>query len=385
MINDYSNLTQFKPRGYPVSHKRKVPFAPRIAISREFTERVNRVRELDQEFERFILRADDYQDLVVSAYASNIHWSTALEGNPLSEEEVRRVTRMTMTGRVEHPGGPNQEIINHLVNVYMPMGFQLPWTKETLCRLNEYLLEDTGNKARAGAFRTGRAYVGNVATEEVHFRPAPPEHIEEEIDSLLNWVNNEAPIYNPIIAASVMFHEFESIHPFEDGNGRTGRCLFHLYLKYTALKNSHLCKIDHKMLENSELYYDLLGYTDQEGSYKELLDFISIALLKSYEEAHETLLHKDLLSSSLDETAKQLLIRARRHKGYFSIREARSWVNTLSEQTIAKRLRELEGEGALESTGRTVGLRYRFKDPLVGMKGLLQRRLAEKEEASDRR
>ncbi len=56
MINDYSYLTQFKPRGYPVSHKRKVPFSPRITISREFTERINRVRELDQEFERFILR-----------------------------------------------------------------------------------------------------------------------------------------------------------------------------------------------------------------------------------------------------------------------------------------------------------------------------------------
>lgn len=379
MINDYSYLTQFKPRGYPVSHKRKVPFSPRITISREFTERINRVRELDQEFERFILRADDYLDLVVDAYASNIHWSTALEGNPLSEEEVRKVTRMTMTGRVEHPGGPNQEIINHLVNVYMPMGFQLPWTRETLCRLNEYLLEDTGNRSKVGVFRTKLAYVGDPRIGEVHFRPAPPEHIGEEIDSLLYWVNNEAPIYNPVIAASVMFHEFESIHPFEDGNGRTGRCLFHLYLKYTALKNSHLCKIDHKMLENSELYYDLLGYADQEGSYKELLDFISIALLESYEEAHEELMSKDLLSSSLDETAKQLLIRARRHKDYFSIREARSWINGLSEQTIAKRLKELETEGALESRGRTVGLRYRFKDPFVGTRELLQRRLREKE------
>jgi Fic family protein len=383
MINDYSYLTQFKPRGYPVSHKRKVPFSPRITISREFTERINRVRELDQEFERFILRADDYLDLVVDAYASNIHWSTALEGNPLSEEEVRKVTRMTMTGRVEHPGGPNQEIINHLVNVYMPMGFQLPWTRETLCRLNEYLLEDTGNRSKVGIFRTTPAYVGDPVTGEEHFKPAPPEHIGEEIDSLLYWVNNDAPIYNPVIAASVMFHEFESIHPFEDGNGRTGRCLFHLYLKYTALKNSHLCKIDHKMLENSELYYDLLGYADQEGSYKELLDFISIALLRSYEEAYEELMSKDLLSSSLDETAKQLLIRARRHKDNFSIREARSWINGLSEQTIAKRLRELEAEGALESKGRTVGLRYRFKDPFVGTRELLQRRLREKE-AGDR-
>ena len=305
------------------------------------------MKELDQEFDRFILRADDYLDLIVDAYSSNIHWSTALEGNPLSENEVRKVTRATLTGRVEHPGGPSQEIINHLVNVYVPMQFQLPWDKETLCDVNSLLLEDTGNKARAGALRTQLAYVGDQATGEVHFRPAPPQDVEEEIGSLLHWVNNEAPIYNPIIAASVMFHEFESIHPFEDGNGRTGRCLFHLYLKHMALKNSHLCKIDHKMIEDRELYYDLLGYTDQEGSYREFLDFVSIALLNSYEEAHRSLMSKDLLSSSLDETSKQLLIGARRHKGYFSIKEARTWTDTLSDQTIAKRLRELEAEGAL--------------------------------------
>ncbi len=373
MINEYHNLTQFKPTGYPVRHKHKVPFNPEISISKEFSERVRRIRELDQEFKRFLLKADDYLDLIVDAYASNIHWSVALEGNPLTEKEVRKVTRTTLTGTVEHPGGPSQEIINHLVNVYMPRDLPMPWNKETLCRLNTYLLENTGNSSMIGSFRNKQSYVGNADLGEEHFIASPPEHIGQEMDALLDWLNAKAPIYDPIIAATVFFHEFESIHPFEDGNGRTGRCLFHLYLKYTALKHSDLCKIDQRLIEDSDIYYNLLGYTDQFGSYKELLDYISIALLKSYEEAYETLSNKDLLSSSLDETSKRLLDKARSHRTYFSITDARSWMGSnISDQTMGKRLKELERLGALESTGRTVRLRYRFKDPLNDINELLR-------------
>lgn len=374
MINDQRYLVAFKPKGYPVRHKHKELFDPAISVSPEFASRVKKIRELDNEFERFILTADDYFNLVTDASASNIHWSTKIEGNPLSENEVRKVTRETLSGNLEERNnGPNQEIINHLVNLFYPDAFKLPWAHKTICILHSYLLDGTGNPSLQGMYRKKHVMAGNKETGEENFIAAPPEFIEREIGTLLDWTNDQALVYDPIIAATVMFHEFESIHPFEDGNGRTGRCLFHLYLQDRALKNSHLCKIDNKMVEDSELYYDLLGYADETGSYKELLDLVSIAILKSYEEAKEILSGQDLLSSELNENAKRILIKAKSHKEYFSIKEARSWIDNLSDQTVGKYLAQLEELGALESIGHTKSLRYRMKDPLIQFKEMLKK------------
>lgn len=93
-------------------------------------------------------------------------------------------------------------------------------------------------------------------------------------------------------------------------------------------------------------------------------------MLKSYEEAQEALSKKDLLSAGLDEASKRLLIKAKARKGYFSRKEAASWVDGMSEQTVGKRLNELEEMGALESTGQTRAKRYRMKDPLANFKAV---------------
>jgi Fic family protein len=369
MINELHQLTRYKPSGYPVKHRYKEGFNPRITVSKEFGPRIRKIRELDMELDRYILSASDYLSLVTEAYASNIHWSTSLEGNPLTENEVRIVTRETLSGNMkESRNGPTQEIINHLINLYSPDAFCLPWSDSTICTLNRLLLKGTGSSAAIGQYRDVPAMVGDPQTGEEHFIPAPPEWIPKEMTQLLEWTNDQALVYEPIIAATVMFHEFESIHPFVDGNGRTGRSLFHLYLQQRALKNSHLCKIDHKLVENRDLYYDLLAYTDQTGSYEELIELVSIAVLKSYEEAQEALSRRDLLSIGLDEASKRLLIKAKAHKDYFSRAEAAGWVDGVSEQTVGNRLIALEEMGALESKGKTRSKRYRMKDPLADFK-----------------
>lgn len=372
MINELHQLSRFKPSGYPVRHRYKEGFRPEITVSKEFGPRVRKIRELDLEFDRYILKSSDYFDLVTEAYASNIHWSTSLEGNPLSEDEVRIVTRETLSGNMgESRNGPVQEIINHLFNLYSPDAFSLPWNDAMICTLNRFLLEGTGSSAIIGEYRTTQAMVGDPRSGEEHFIPAPPQWIPKEMGQLLEWTNNKALIYEPIIAATVMFHEFESIHPFADGNGRTGRSLFHLYLQQRALKNSHLCKIDHKLIENKDLYYDLLAYTDQSGSYEELIELVSIAILESYREAQEALSKRDLLSTGLDEASKRLLIKAKARREFFSRAEAGEWVDGLSEQSVGNRLNALEEMGALESKGKTRSKRYRMKDPLADFKAAI--------------
>jgi len=368
MINNYDYLRFYKPRGYPVRHRHKGPFNPSIEVDPNFISRAKAIRDYDREFDRFILAAGAYEELIIDSYATNIHWSTQLEGNPLSDGEVKRLTRATFSGQLEEKrAGPQQEIVNHLMNLIAPQRFELPWTIEKVCNLNHFLMKDTGSSCKTGEFRAAHACVKTDTGQEI-FIPAPPNMVTNEIQELLNWANGKALALDQIIAAVIMFHEFESIHPFEDGNGRTGRCLFHLYLENRALSNSHLCKIDFHLLKDKDLYYDLLAYADDAGSYRELIDFVSIAILNGYEEANNYLSSKDLMTSGLDEASRRLLVKARTLKDYFSVSQASDWVDGLTEQSIRNKLNDLVDLDVLESKGATRARRYRFKDPLSSMR-----------------
>jgi len=327
---------------------------------------------MDMELDRFILSAADYLELVTEAYASNIHWSTRLEGNPLSEDEVVRLTRDTFAGKTERNPGPQQEIVNHLYGHFLRDRLKLPWTSGTVRSVHSMLTEGTGTEGVPGEFRTTHASVFDAGTEA--FIACPPEHIEDEVSSLLNWMNSSGQALEPLVCSTVFFHEFESIHPFQDGNGRVGRTLFHLLLQETGMRNSKLCKIDLHLLRNPTTYYDLLAYADESGSYSELIDYFSLCVLEAYQETISKYRGKDLLGKGLDEGSIRLAQKARAHGSAFSLKEAAVWVEGMGEQTLRARLNHLVDIGFLKKEGRTAATRYRFMDPIEPFKDRLKER-----------
>ncbi len=366
MTIDYYNLRGCAPKGYPVRHRHRDPFPPRVLVPEGFSERVRRIRTLDLELGRFVLSGSDLQSLVIDAFTSNIHWSTKLEGNPLSEEDVRRITTTALSGKGksgERNPGPRQEIINHVSCLVAPDDLRLPWDHVHILALNDYLLKGTSDGVERGKYKTERNVVRSDTGAEV-FIPAPPEHVKGEMQRLLDWINGPGRAYDSIVSATVFFHEFESIHPFMEGNGRTGRCLFHLLLQNSDLPNSFMCEIDRHMLREGELYYQLLAFTDDTGSYAELIDYFSQVLLRSYEAAIDAFRRKD--THGLDEDSKRLFELGKRHGGWFSLGDATDWVGGVGQQTVRNKLNYLAEIGALEKKGRTRSCRYRVRSPLSG-------------------
>jgi Fic family protein len=349
----------------PVRHRPKVPFHPRPELPADFIERSAKIHGLDRELDRFILSEADYVELLADAFSSNIHYSSRLEGNPLSLEEVRRLTLDSFQGAtLRRPTGPRQEIINHLLMWAAPGALKRPWSAPMIARVHAYLLRDVEDFAKPGEFRTEDTVVSGPKGVS-HFITAPHDRIAKELDSLLGWLNGTGAGMRPEVAATLFFHEFESIHPFLDGNGRTGRTLFHAYLQTHGLKNSGLCMVEARLLAEPELYYRILGWTDYTAGYLELLDFFTEALLGSYEEAVAKFGARDLLSGEMDETAKRVIVRAKGHREWFSVNEAAKWVGGRGEQTVRKYLNMLVAKGALETEGRTRGKRFRFADPVA--------------------
>jgi len=281
---DYS---AYRPAGYPVRHKRKVPFNPILRVPSIYRKIIKRIKDLDNSLGEMVLSSDNYLDLLNEAYASNIHWSVKIEGNDLPLEEVRRLTALFTSGKHKDgtAGGPQQEILNQLCLFITKNKFSLPWSPEIIKNVHTILLNNTWIDCPLGKFRTERTSVTGTNGFE-YFIACPPEHIANEMDSLLEWL--AASPYDEIITAALFFHEFESIHPFQDGNGRTGRTLFHILLQELGLKNSKLCKFEQKLLDPPETYYTLLAYTDASGDYGPFVMFVAESLLSAYEETFAT-------------------------------------------------------------------------------------------------
>lgn len=355
---------------YPVRHEKKVPFRPVVRAPQDLPQRISELRELEMELDRFVLRARDYLDLVVEAFATNVHYSTKLEGNPLSIEEVRRLTRDSFEGvRAGKLDRPRQEIVNHLMTWLEPRAYETPWTHH-IVETHRYLMEGVDPESHPGEYRTRPAYISQG--RDVVFEGAKPEGIAEEVGSLLAWLNQEGIAFSPVVAATVFFHEFESIHPFRDGNGRTGRTLFHAYLQTHGLPNAGLCKIEYQLTQDPELYHTLLSWTDDRGSYTELIDFFMDGILRAYHDAIRDFGAKDLLSAGIEEGARRILLRAKKTQEWFRVSDAVAWLGGGGEQTARRHLNGLLEAGALEAEGQTRARRYRFADPLRGVREAIQ-------------
>ena len=379
MITDYRNInaySDYKASGYPIKHKRKVPFDPQIRLGLEYRKIFMNILEMDRVLNEIVLTAGDYLDLVNDVYSSNIHWSVSIEGNPLTREEVRRISTSFFkdAGYLEKRDGPAQEILNHLhSHLAVADMFRLPWDSDTVRNTHRMLTANTGIEGGSGIFRRTEAEIRDPKDGFVYMIPCPSKDIRDETDSLLEWLKTSP--YDAAVTATLFFHEFESIHPFTDGNGRTGRTLFRILLQELGLKNSKLCRFEEEILGSLSTYYDLLGYTDQRSDYGPLIFYISAALEKAYERAVTEFGAKNVLKD-LDEASKTLAVRSKKEQ-WFSLSDAAGWVPSLGEQRIGQKLKALAEMGVLEKRGNTRSTRFRFRDPFADIRKSSQKRMDE--------
>lgn len=363
MIINYDKYRRFYANLVPVRHKRKDLTKIDVRLSKGYRDAIRDIGDMDRTLGSFVLAEKDYTDLVQEAHAVNAHWSTKIEGNRMSLREVEESSRMMMRSegivRATDPGN-QQEILNHLYSYYVPGLFRLPWDTGTVSAVHRYLLTGTGEDCVPGRIRTDGEEVHVVAGGQEVFIGCPSVHVMTELSDLMEWLR-DSPLEG-IVTAVVFFHEIESIHPFLEGNGRMGRSLFHILMQELGYRNFNLCKIDDKLLGDGDVYYNLLRYTDKTGDYSPLVEFFIDCIQSAYGEAVREFGEKDVLKG-LDLNSRQLAIRAKERKEWFTMQEASSWADGIGDQSVRNKLNALADMGVLEKQGKTRSMTFRFNDP----------------------
>jgi len=144
----------------------------------------------------------------------------------------------------------------------------------TLNHIKQIQAELEGNNA--GFRKQLGTTLKNAATGEVIYTPPQhPEDIEQLMSNLEQYLNNdELSDIDPLIKMAIIHHQFESIHPFYDGNGRTGRIINVLYLVCKDLLQLPILYLSRYIIENKQNYYQLLQQVRESGNWENWLLFM---------------------------------------------------------------------------------------------------------------
>ena len=191
------------------------------------------------------------------------HYSTSIEGNPLSPRDVTNI----ILGDQIPTTKSEKEVKNYfsVLNKTMLLAKKhTAITTELTKQLHHQLMAEI-EKKDLGEFRDGPVFVGHKTKIEIVVKHNPPFHtraeIQQALDEVYNWASQESDIH-PLLKAGILHHQFAYIHPFFDGNGRLARILTAYYLLLKQYEVTKFFILDDYYDIDRQTYSDTLHSAD---------------------------------------------------------------------------------------------------------------------------
>ena len=282
----------------------------------------------------------------------------------------------------EAPGIPKPEIaepLNYVRALYHGLdrlegGF--PLSNRLLREIHAVLVQGTrGGELTPGEFRRSQNWIGGTRPGNARFVPPPPEEVVPAMSDLEKFLHDQ-PVRTPILLKAALAHaQFETIHPFLDGNGRLGRLLVTLLLcGEEEVLSRPLLYLSLYLKRNRDQYYERLQRIRTHGEWEEWVSFFLEGVIEVAHSATETtrrllaLVERD--RQHIHTLGRSAASAGRLHElavreVVFRIPEAARRLET-NEVTIGNAARNLEQLGVVrEVTGRRRNKRYVYKEYLA--------------------
>ncbi|MCA9282249.1 MAG: Fic family protein [Phycisphaeraceae bacterium] len=142
-----------------------------------------------------------------------------------------------------------------------------------LCGAHKRLMKGSrGANKKPGAIRAAQNWIGGQDPSTARFVPPPPDEVPGAIEALLAWTASDDPL-PPLIRAGLAHAQFETIHPFLDGNGRIGRLLIMLLLERWGVLDLPILYLSLALKRRQLRYYDRLMAVRQRGDWEAWIEF----------------------------------------------------------------------------------------------------------------
>jgi len=185
-----------------------------------------------------------------------------------------------------------QEVVNYVraLNFGIKRLHELPMSLRLIKEVHKILMEGVrGQHRRPGEFRREQNFIGPLGgtIQEATFIPPPPDRVEELMGEWERFLHADDAI-PPLVRIGLIHAQFETIHPFMDGNGRAGRLLITLYLAWKAILAYPLLYLSFYLKANRTAYYDALDRVRKEGAWEAWLTFFLEGVRQTSQAAGQT-------------------------------------------------------------------------------------------------
>jgi Fic family protein len=175
----------------------------------------------------------------------------------------------------EAPGTPLDDVVevsNYIAALEHGMGRLregFPLSNRLLREMHAALMaKGRGSAKQPGEFRRSQNWIGGTRPGNARFVPPPPEEVEPCMGELERFLDSETSGLPVLLRAALAHVQFETIHPFLDGNGRLGRLLIALLLHHGGLLSEPLLYLSLFFKENRPAYYGLLDRVRSTGDWE---------------------------------------------------------------------------------------------------------------------
>ncbi len=340
-----------------------------------FTERVGRVsgmvKALSEEVEN---------EVVMAALVAEAVKTSEIEGEFISREDVMSSVRNNLGLNAVPEKVRDQRAIG-VVEMMLAVreSFSAPLNRSELFEWHRLLME--GNRyVNAGAWRSSpesmQVVSGAAGREKVHFEAPPSAEVPAEMEKFITWFNDTAlggnnPIRHAPVRAALAHLYFETIHPFEDGNGRMGRALSEKVLSQHA-DRPVILSLSQVIEANKNAYYSALKIGQQSNEVTNWLRYFIEVILQAQQYAEEQIdfvlrktrffdQHKDRLNARQQKAINKMLDQGPTgFEGGMSAKKYMSMTKT-SKATATRDLQDLAVKNIFAPKGEGRSRRYFLK------------------------
>lgn len=311
-------------------------------------------------------------DLFVAMYVrQEAVLSSQIEG---TQSTLQDVLAYEADAKKESRPGDVEEVVNYVsaMNHGLRRLPELPVSLRLIKEIHERLMSGVrGSELQPGEFRRSQNWIGpqgcTLATAD--FVPPPPHEMHQALDNLERFIHQRDSL--PLLIQCGLVHaQFETIHPFLDGNGRVGRLLITFLLCERKILLRPLLYLSHYLKGHRAEYYDRLTAIRVDGDWEGWLKFFLRGVyevsLSATETARRILAlrekHRQVLSDEFASASNALTLHDRMfEKPTFSVNEAKEVMGCAygTANTIVEKLEELEL--VREITGQERNRRYQYE------------------------
>lgn len=194
----------------------------------------------------------------------------------------------------EEPGVPYDDVVevsNYVAALEAGLSSleKLPLSSRLIRDIHAVLMsKGRGKNQLPGLFRQSQVWIGGTSPVNAAFIPPPAHEVPDLMSDLEKYLHNESQPTSPLFKAALIHLQFETIHPFLDGNGRLGRLLITLLLVEAKVLKAPLLYLSLYFKKHRKYYYELLNRVRMDGDWEAWLDFFAEAVTVTANQAVDT-------------------------------------------------------------------------------------------------